>query len=86
VGIGPVGMQYAAEVTRPTPEGTSNGLIQLFGQVAVVLVYWMDSMRGDNGSFEPSLLVVSALLVQRLVEPEHPGAAIRPDRRSASAS
>ncbi|HNB55158.1 MAG TPA: MFS transporter, partial [Anaerolineales bacterium] len=28
----PIGMQYAAEVTQPTPEGTSNGLIQLFGQ------------------------------------------------------
>ena len=91
VGIGPVGMQYAAEVTRPTPEGTSNGLVQLFGQVAVVLVYWMDSMRGDNGSFEPSLLmmagllVVSALLVLRLVEPAHSGAALRPERRSVSA-
>jgi MFS family permease len=92
VGIGPVGMQYAAEVTRPTPEGTSNGLIQLFGQVAVVLVYWMDSIHGDDGSFEPSLLVmagllvVSALLVLRLVEPAHPGAAARPGRRSIPAS
>ena len=27
----PIGLQYAAEVTNPTPEGTSNGLIQLFG-------------------------------------------------------
>jgi MFS family permease len=34
----PVGMQYSAEVTYPTPEGTSNGLIQLFGQSAVVFV------------------------------------------------
>jgi MFS family permease len=84
VGISPVGMQYAAEVTRPTPEGTSNGLIQLFGQLAVVLVYWMDAMRGDGGSFEPSLLVMaglllaSALLVPRLVEPAHSGACPRP--------
>ena len=28
----PISMQYAAEVTYPTPEGTSNSLIQLFGQ------------------------------------------------------
>ena len=38
ISVSPIGMQYAAEVTRPTPEGTSNGLIQLFGQAAVVVV------------------------------------------------
>jgi MFS family permease len=89
VGISPVGMQYSAEVTRPTPEGTSNGLIQLAGQVAVVLVYFMDAIRGDNGSFTPSLLVMSgllglsALLVTRLVEPAHPAAAARATVRAA---
>ena len=31
VSANPVGMQYAAEITYPTPEGASNGLIQLFG-------------------------------------------------------
>ena len=78
VGASPVGMQYAAEVTRPTPEGTSNGLIQLSGQVAVVLVYLMDAVRGESGSFVPSLLAMagllaaSALLVLRLVEPARP--------------
>ena len=38
----PIGMQYAAEITYPTPEGTSNGLIQLFGQAAVVFVFIME--------------------------------------------
>ena len=38
-------MQYAAEVTQPTPEGTSNGLIQLFGQASVVFVYIMEALK-----------------------------------------
>jgi len=59
----PIGMQYAAEITYPTPEGTSNGLIQLFGQAAVVFVFIMESMKSSNGSFTPSLLLALGLLV-----------------------
>ena len=59
----PVGMQYAAEITYPTPEGTSNGLIQLFGQAAVVFVYIMEAMKTSDGSFTPSLLLALVLLV-----------------------
>ena len=58
----PIGMQYAAEITYPTPEGTSNGLIQLFGQGAVVFVYVMEAMKTADGSFTPSLLLDLALL------------------------
>ena len=59
----PIGMQYAAEITYPTPEGTSNGLIQLFGQGAVVFVYIMEAMKSSDGSFTPSLLLALGLLV-----------------------
>ena len=62
VAILPLGMQYAAEVTRPTPEGTSNGLIQLCGQVSVAYVYVMAALRLSNGSFTVSLLLSAALL------------------------
>ena len=71
----PIGMQYAAEITYPTPEGTSNGLIQLFGQGAVVFVYIMEAMKTRNGSFTPSLilalvlLAVSAGLVTQMKDP-----------------
>ncbi|HKJ26890.1 MAG TPA: MFS transporter [Anaerolineales bacterium] len=58
----PIGMQYAAEITHPTPEGTSNGLIQLFGQGAVVFVYIMQAMSG-GGSFTSSLLLSAFLLL-----------------------
>lgn len=59
----PIGMQYAAEVTHPTPEGTSNGLIQLFGQGAVVFVYIMEALRSADGAFTPALLMAAGLLV-----------------------
>jgi MFS family permease len=71
----PVGMQYAAEITYPTPEGTSNGLIQLCGQVSVAFVYVMSALRADDGSFTLSLvlsaglLLLSAVVVSRLREP-----------------
>jgi len=59
----PIAMQYASEVTQPTPEGTSNGLIQLFGQGAVVFVYIMEAMKSADGSFTPSLLLALGFLI-----------------------
>jgi MFS family permease len=75
VAVLPIGMQYAAEITNPTPEGTSNGLIQLCGQVSVVFVYVMAALRTSNGSFTVSLLLSAGLLaacalaVSRLKDP-----------------
>jgi MFS family permease len=63
ISTGPVGMQYVAEITYPTPEGTSNGLIQLFGQISVVFVYVMEAMKTREGSFTPSLLFAVGMLV-----------------------
>jgi len=59
----PIAMQYAAEVTHPTPEGTSNGLIQLFGQAAVVFVFIMEALKSADGSFTRALLLAVGLLV-----------------------
>jgi hypothetical protein len=75
ISTGPIGFQYAAEITFPTPEGTSNGLIQLFGQAAVVFVYVMDALKSPDGSFTPSLLlavgllIVSAAIITQLHDP-----------------
>ncbi|MFN2302647.1 MAG: MFS transporter [Anaerolineales bacterium] len=77
VGANPVGMQYAAEITHPTPEGTSNGLIQLFGQASVVFVTVMDQLKTNEGSFTPSLmlmvglLVLSSILILFMKDPEN---------------
>jgi MFS family permease len=62
VSIGPVGMQYAAEITYPTPEGTSNGLIQLSGQASVVFVYVMEAMKEKDGAFTLGLVLAMVLL------------------------
>ncbi len=77
----PIGFQYAAEVTRPTPEGTSNGLMQLFGQGSVVFVYAMSALRTADGSFTIALVAALGLLVlaagvaARLPEPGALGSA-----------
>jgi MFS family permease len=63
IAVNPVGMQYAAEVARPTPEGTSNGLVTLAGQVSVLLVYAMEAINNATGTFTASLMAVTALLV-----------------------
>ena len=63
ISTSPIGMQYAAEITQPTPEGTSNGLIQLFGQASVVFVYIMEALKSGDGSFTPALLLAAGLLI-----------------------
>jgi sugar phosphate permease len=67
VAVLPLGMQYAAEIAHPTPEGTSTGLIQLCGQVSVVSVYVMEALRTSDGSFTVSLLLEAALLAAMAV-------------------
>ncbi|NTW08692.1 MAG: MFS transporter, partial [Anaerolineaceae bacterium] len=76
ISVLPIGIQYAAEITYPTPEGTSNGLIQLFGQGAVVFVYIMEALRTPDGAFTRSLLlgvglmIICAFLISRMRDPE----------------
>jgi MFS family permease len=62
---GPVGFQYAAEITYPTPEGTSNGLLLLMGQISGILfILAMDGFKDPvSGSMTASLLVFIGLMV-----------------------
>ncbi|MFA6007944.1 MAG: MFS transporter, partial [Candidatus Shapirobacteria bacterium] len=62
VSVNPIGTQYASETALPTPEGTSNGLISLAGQISVVLVYVMEPLRKATGSYVFPLLCFAALL------------------------
>jgi MFS family permease len=76
VSINPIGTQYASDIALPTPEGTSNGLISLAGQISVVLVYVMEPLKGLTGSYKAPLLlfalflVAAILLATTLKEPE----------------
>ena len=63
VGLAPVGYQYAAEITYPAPEGTSNGLLVLAGQVSVVFVYAMEALKSVDGSFTNSLLMLLGFMI-----------------------
>src|SRR4030042_3757524 len=65
---GPIGFQYGAEIARPTPEGTSNGLLLLMGQVSgIVFIFGMDAMKdavtGSMGT--PPLVVIAPMGVGR---------------------
>ncbi len=66
---GPIGFQYGAEIARPTPEGTSNGLLLLMGQISgIAFIFGMDSFKvAATGSMTPSLVVLIALMVLSLV-------------------
>jgi MFS family permease len=64
LGAGPIGFQYGAEVTYPTPEGTSNGLLLLMGQVAgIAVILGMDGFKSpETGSMTAPLVVLSVLM------------------------
>lgn len=63
VSLAAIGFQYGAEITFPAPEGTSNGLLNLAGQVSVVFVYGMQLLKGSGSSYMLSLLILAVLLV-----------------------
>ena len=74
---GPIGFQYGAEITYPTPEGTSNGLLLLMGQISgIIFIFAMDSLKSPDGSMTFSLIVLIGLMVlglllgSRLKEPK----------------
>jgi MFS family permease len=61
----PIGFQYAAEVTYPVPESTSNGLLLLVGQVSgIIFIFGMDSLKSPaTGSMTLSLWILAALML-----------------------
>jgi sugar phosphate permease len=61
--LAPIGYQYAAEITYPAPEGTSNGLLNLAGQLSVVFIYAMETFKSADGTFTISLMILIALTI-----------------------
>ncbi len=74
--VGPIVYQFSAEVTRPAPEGTSNGLIVMSGQLSgIIFIFGMDMFKDPvTGSMTTVLLVLLAFkclnvfLASRLVD------------------
>ena len=60
---GPVGFQYAAEITHPAPEGTSNSLLLVAGQISgIIFIFGMDALKAPaTGAMTTSLLAFAVL-------------------------
>ncbi|HVN33066.1 MAG TPA: MFS transporter [Thermoanaerobaculaceae bacterium] len=59
---GPIGFQYGAEITHPAPEGTSNSLLIVMGQVSgIVFIFCMDAFKSPGGAMTGSMLALIAL-------------------------
>jgi nitrate/nitrite transporter NarK len=62
---GPVGFQYGAEVSFPTPESTSQGMILLAGQISGILfIYLMNLLKNpETGSMTNSMIIFLVLMI-----------------------
>ncbi len=60
---GPIGFQYAAEITYPAPEGTSNTLLLVMGQISgIVFIFAMDALKVPaTGAMTLPLVAMAAL-------------------------
>lgn len=61
---GPIGFQYGAEITYPTSEGTSNGMMLLMGQISgIAFIFAMDIFKSPKtGSMTLPLMVLIGLM------------------------
>lgn len=72
---GPIGFQYAAEISYPAPESSSQGLLLLAGQISgIIFIFAMDAFRTSTGAMTPFmiafivLMIFNALLTLKLKE------------------
>ena len=66
---GPIGFQYAAEITHPAPEGTSNSLLLVMGQISgIAFILGMDALKSPvTKSMTAPLLGLAGLTVVAIV-------------------
>lgn len=65
---GPIGFQYGAEITHPAPEGTSNSLLLVMGQISgIIIIFGMDAIKTASGSMSNSLLLLIGLTAANLL-------------------
>lgn len=74
--VGPVIYQFGAEVTRPAPEGTSNGLLVMSGQLSgIIFIFGMDMFKDPKTGSMTAVLIfllcltlVNVFMSSRLVD------------------
>ena len=66
---GPIGFQYAAEITHPAPEGTSNSLLLVMGQISgIAFILGMDALKSPvTKSMTAPLLGLAGLTVLAII-------------------
>jgi len=66
---GPIGFQYGAEITYPAPEGTSNSLLLVMGQISgIIFIFGMDLFKSaKDGAMTVSLLVLLGLTILSVI-------------------
>jgi cyanate permease len=69
LGLGPLGFQYGAEMTRPAPEATSNGLLMMVGQISGILfILGLDAFKDPvTGSMAMPMAILVFLSIASLV-------------------
>jgi MFS family permease len=73
----PLGFQYGAEIAYPAPEGTSNGILMMMGQISgVIFIFGMDALKSSktNSMTMPMnvliiLMLLTVLICIKLKEP-----------------
>jgi len=62
---GPIGFQYAAEVSAPAPESTSQGLLLLVGQISGIIMVTGMSLKNKSllPGFLESFVILSIIIV-----------------------
>jgi MFS family permease len=59
---GPIGFQYGAEITHPAPEGTSNTMLLVMGQISGILfIFGMDAAKSAGGAMTAGMLALVVL-------------------------
>ena len=66
---GPIGFQFGAELTHPAPEGTSNSLLIVMGQISgIIFIFGMDALKSPaTGAMTGSLLALLGLTVLSII-------------------
>lgn len=64
---GPVGLEYAVDITKPVPEASSNGMLMMVGQIGGILFILSFEDVKVNNDYWPALLIQTILLCIALI-------------------
>jgi MFS family permease len=64
---GPVGLEFAVDLTKPVPEVSSNGMLMMIGQIGGILFILLLEDVKVNGNYWPALLIQAILILIALI-------------------